>query len=302
MQRHPGLRGLSREHHRALVMVRTLRKEAARVAASRAEIEIVISRAQEEWRLQVAPHFAVEERELLPLSYGSNAALNAHAETIRADHAALRTMITNLRAEEFAQQAGTLADRLEAHVRFEEQHWFPSLQTVLDADTLGALQWRLQLEPCVPIVGFRPDEQEGQGVWLANLACGHSQHVRHKPPFQNAIWVTTEEGRHAKCGTCLNCILCRMPRLPPRAVVYKQTAIFDEQSVPQGLLNTHDLRAGTWGQIVLMQGRLDYVIEEPLPLTVVLRPGVDGVVAPECRHHVRLHAGAQFQVRFLRVG
>jgi tellurite resistance-related uncharacterized protein len=87
-------------------------------------------------------------------------------------------------------------------------------------------------------------------------------------------------------------------------VVYKETGEFDEQTVPAGLLASHTLRPSTWGQIVVLQGKLDYVIEEqPTPAAVlafVLRPGVDGTVAPQQPHHVRLQPGARFKVRFLR--
>ena len=32
-----------------------------------------------------------------------------------------------------------------------------------------------------PIVGFHKDEEDD---WVADLACGHTQHVRHNPPWQ----------------------------------------------------------------------------------------------------------------------
>jgi hypothetical protein len=31
-----------------------------------------------------------------------------------------------------------------------------------------------------PIIAFHQDEQ---GDWVADLACGHGQHVRHRPPW-----------------------------------------------------------------------------------------------------------------------
>jgi hypothetical protein len=31
-----------------------------------------------------------------------------------------------------------------------------------------------------PIVGFHQDEHQD---WVAELSCGHNQHVRHRPPF-----------------------------------------------------------------------------------------------------------------------
>ncbi len=56
-----------------------------------------------------------------------------------------------------------------------------------------------------PIVAFHQDDA---GNWIADLACGHSQHLRHQPPWQLRPWVTTAEGRTARLGTHLNCPLC----------------------------------------------------------------------------------------------
>ena len=61
------------------------------------------------------------------------------------------------------------------------------------------------------IVGFRQDEQ---GDWIAELDCGHRQHVRHKPPWTNHPWVTSAEGRQSRIGQELDCKLC--PSVPPR--------------------------------------------------------------------------------------
>jgi hypothetical protein len=55
------------------------------------------------------------------------------------------------------------------------------------------------------IVGFHLDEQ---GHWVADLACGHGQHVRHDPPWQNRPWVLTEQGRKEKLGRMLECKKC----------------------------------------------------------------------------------------------
>jgi tellurite resistance-related uncharacterized protein len=299
MKRHAGLQQLSREHHQVLVLARWLRAVPARPAGAEAEVNAAIARLRAEWKAQVAPHFAVEERELVPLCHG-RADLAAQAETIGEDHAALRAMFEAVAEPSWTAGAAALADRLESHVRFEERVWFPALEAALDEATLASLSWRLDPEPRVPIVGFRPDEGEAPGAWIAALACGHGQHVRHRPPFQNAAWVTTPEGREARLGTRLPCLLCRMPRLPPDAACYKETAVFDAHSVPAGLRSSHRLRAGTWGQIVVLEGRVDYVIEDDPALSFVLRPGVDGHVAPGRPHHVRLQPGARFKVRFLR--
>jgi hypothetical protein len=56
-----------------------------------------------------------------------------------------------------------------------------------------------------PITGFHKDDK---GHWVADLACGHTQHVRHDPPWQHRPWVVTEEGRNKYLGNELNCKKC----------------------------------------------------------------------------------------------
>jgi len=56
-----------------------------------------------------------------------------------------------------------------------------------------------------PITGFYKDEH---GDWVAELACGHTQHVRHDPPWQLRPWVVTKEGRESKLGNALKCKEC----------------------------------------------------------------------------------------------
>jgi hypothetical protein len=58
------------------------------------------------------------------------------------------------------------------------------------------------------IVGFHQDDERH---WVAELECGHGQHVRHDPPWQNREWVTTAEGRSRFLGTALNCVKCDDP-------------------------------------------------------------------------------------------
>ncbi|HEU5002213.1 MAG TPA: DUF3565 domain-containing protein [Actinomycetota bacterium] len=55
------------------------------------------------------------------------------------------------------------------------------------------------------IVGFHQDQE---GDWVAELDCGHTQHVRHRPPFQLRPWVETDEGRAGRIGMELDCPRC----------------------------------------------------------------------------------------------
>ncbi|MBL0937642.1 MAG: DUF3565 domain-containing protein [Gemmatimonadaceae bacterium] len=56
------------------------------------------------------------------------------------------------------------------------------------------------------ITAFRWDDKESQ--WVAELSCGHTQHVRHEPPWQTRPWTQTDEGRRSFLGTLLECPLC----------------------------------------------------------------------------------------------
>jgi hypothetical protein len=63
------------------------------------------------------------------------------------------------------------------------------------------------------IIGYHQDQE---GDWVAELECGHGQHVRHDPPWINRVWATTPEGRAAKLGESLNCRLCESPNAEDR--------------------------------------------------------------------------------------
>ena len=56
-----------------------------------------------------------------------------------------------------------------------------------------------------PITGYHADNE---GHWVAQLVCGHNQHVRHNPPWQERPWVTTPEGRKGMLGSLLACKKC----------------------------------------------------------------------------------------------
>jgi hypothetical protein len=61
------------------------------------------------------------------------------------------------------------------------------------------------------IAGYHLDEAND---WVAELACGHFQHVRHNPPWTNRPWVISEAGRQSHLGHLLSCKKCD-ENLPP---------------------------------------------------------------------------------------
>ncbi len=56
-----------------------------------------------------------------------------------------------------------------------------------------------------PIIGYHRDDEDH---WVAELDCGHNQHVRHDPPWMHRPWVTTDAGRESRLGVTLECKKC----------------------------------------------------------------------------------------------
>lgn len=91
-----------------------------------------------------------------------------------------------------------------------------------------------------------------------------------------------------------------MKQLPSHVVAYKRTPEFTEQSVPPGLLRAHQTKASVWAKIVVLEGRLQYSINEPATEVVILDPDVHGVVEPTVLHEVKPLGKVRFYVEFHR--
>ena len=59
------------------------------------------------------------------------------------------------------------------------------------------------------LLGFHQDED---GHWVADLSCGHTQHLRHLPPWQNRAWVTDPRERERHLGQPFPCGWCAAER------------------------------------------------------------------------------------------
>ncbi len=147
------------------------------------------------------------------------------------------------------------------------------------------------------IEGFHQDEH---GDWVAELRCGHGQHVRHRPPFWSRPWVTTAEGRAEKIGAPLPCVRCERFEIPDGYGPYKRTSDFDAHSIPDALRRDHATKAGVWGVIHVLEGRLRYIVDAPLAREETLEPGRNGVVVPEVVHRVLPDGEVRFFVEFHR--
>lgn len=91
-----------------------------------------------------------------------------------------------------------------------------------------------------------------------------------------------------------------MKTLPDTVASYKRTVEFDQDSIPQGLLNEHRTKSDVWGKIVVLSGQLRYTILEPQLETVWLDVDTWGIVEPGMAHQVRPEGAVRFYVEFYK--
>jgi iron-sulfur cluster repair protein YtfE (RIC family) len=146
MKRHPSLAALSRDHHHALVMSQALRHGAPERlrGAYPMDPEALIAALRQRFNEELEPHFQIEERELVPHCRELGGIVATHADRVEREHGELRDMLAGLDAgPSLADALDAFARLLDAHVRFEERIWFPSIEEELGADVLERLTTRL---------------------------------------------------------------------------------------------------------------------------------------------------------------
>jgi tellurite resistance-related uncharacterized protein len=84
---------------------------------------------------------------------------------------------------------------------------------------------------------------------------------------------------------------------PTSTTPYKSTPVFDESTLPAGLRREHRTKAGTWGVIRVLQGRLLYRVLDPSS-EVILEPGQPGLIRPKQPHLVEPLGHMRMQVDF----
>lgn len=150
------------------------------------------------------------------------------------------------------------------------------------------------------IEGFHCDDE---GDWVAHLACGHRQHVRHRPPFQVRSWVIEPEGRQGRIGTPLDCPLCDRAELPDDLEWVRSSDTWTEESLPAGLRRAHRLGARTWGRLTVESGHVRFLAEAPdwdrEPADLVA--GDTQAIPPGMPHHLDLSDPASLHIDFYRV-
>lgn len=78
---------------------------------------------------------------------------------------------------------------------------------------------------------------------------------------------------------------------------YKSTPVFDETTLPAGLRREHRTKAGVWGIIRVLDGRVRYRILNPVSETI-LDSQHPGLVLPDQPHFVEPLGPIRMQVEF----
>ena len=145
--------------------------------------------------------------------------------------------------------------------------------------------------------------EDDEGHWVAELSCGHTQHVRHHPPFTLRPWTLTAEGRAARVGQQLGCPLCERREIPSGHVAYKRTASFRRETIPAGLLSRHRTKPGVWAILFVADGALEFFETAPNGENrTELARGAQHVILPEIEHRVAALGDVEFAVEFWRAG
>jgi len=132
------------------------------------------------------------------------------------------------------------------------------------------------------IVGFHADEA---GDWVAELDCGHGQHVRHRPPWSMRPWTLQAAERNARMGTDLDCRRCERRELPDCLRV-RRTAELTETSMPAALRMPGTTPPGVWTVIRVESGVLECRLAAPFQLLERPAAGERCVVPPGVEHYL----------------
>jgi len=134
---------------------------------------------------------------------------------------------------------------------------------------------------------------DAEGHWVAELSCGHRQHVRHQPPFTLRPWVLTEQGRAERIGQSLECAACDRRELPRGHAPYRRTPTFRRESVPRALLERHDTKAGVWALLHVVHGEVELVEHDARgERSQIVTAGHHAVICPEVEHRLVLSSAA----------
>ncbi len=78
---------------------------------------------------------------------------------------------------------------------------------------------------------------------------------------------------------------------------YRSTPVFDETTLPAALRARHNTKAGVWGMVRVLEGKVKLTYLEP-PSEILLDPDTAGLLIPEQPHFVEPLGKMRMQVEF----
>jgi hemoglobin len=95
--------------------------------------------------------------------------------------------------------------------------------------------------------------------------------------------------------------MSRIPtELPPGLEAYGRSPDFSSDNLPAKLQSAHSTKAGTWGVLRVIEGKVKYVLETPERDERLIAAGDTVVIEPEVLHHVEFVEPGRFFVEFCR--
>ena len=90
--------------------------------------------------------------------------------------------------------------------------------------------------------------------------------------------------------------------LPDDAEASGKTPLFTNETVPNKILNHHELQAGTWGLLTVEAGTVSFFLKGSDAPVAVISSEKPFVILPEEVHYVRLSEDTRFFVTFYKRG
>mgnify|MGYP003420557547 CR=1 FL=1 len=91
------------------------------------------------------------------------------------------------------------------------------------------------------------------------------------------------------------------PTMPDGLELVRTTDVFDQDSVPAGLLRAHRVADGVWGRLVVHTGAVRFVFDDEPDHPIAVGAGGAVAIPPARQHHVELDGPATFAVEFHRL-
>ncbi len=90
------------------------------------------------------------------------------------------------------------------------------------------------------------------------------------------------------------------PAIPDGFELTRTTDVFDNDTVPAGLLRAHRVATGVWGRFIVYTGLVTFVFEDTPDQAIGVSANEHVVVPPARPHQLELNEPSTFAVEFYR--